>query len=74
MIALFVWLYKVLKFAGEHPDIAVLEGAEWSGYQRFQAAAKGFIPAASEPIQTASGETSLAVTTTAPKQPEEGQE
>src|SRR5262252_7670791 len=42
--ALFLWLHRVLKFAGEHPDIAVLEGAEWSGYQRFQAAAKGFIP------------------------------
>jgi hypothetical protein len=39
-----VWFFSVLKFAGKHPDIAVLEGAEWSGYQRFQASAKGLLP------------------------------
>jgi hypothetical protein len=38
------WFIKVLDFAGKHPDIAVLEGAEWSGYQRDQTAAKGYIP------------------------------
>jgi len=31
------WLFGVLYFAGKHPDIALLEGAEWSGFQRFQA-------------------------------------
>lgn len=40
----FCWLHYVLKFAEQHPDIAVLEGAEWSSFQRFQAAAKGYSP------------------------------
>lgn len=40
----FGWLLYVLKFAEAHPDIAVLEGAEWSSFQRFQAAAKGYVP------------------------------
>jgi hypothetical protein len=48
VIAFFIWLFSVLKFAGNHPDIALLEGAEWSGYQRFQAAAKGYSPPATE--------------------------
>jgi len=46
--AFFVWLFCVLKFAGDHPDIAVLEGGEWSGYQRFQASAKGLIVSQAE--------------------------
>src|SRR4051812_6499898 len=36
----FVWLFYVLRFAEKHPDVAVLEGSEWSGFQKFQAAAK----------------------------------
>jgi hypothetical protein len=40
----FAWLFYVLRFASQHPDVAVLEGAEWSSFQRFQAAAKGFVP------------------------------
>jgi hypothetical protein len=43
-IVFFGWLFHVLKFAEQHPDIAVLEGAEWSSFQRFQAAAKGYLP------------------------------
>ena len=42
------WFRYVLKFAGEHPDVALLEGSEWSGYQRFQATAKGYSPKATE--------------------------
>jgi len=38
------WFRYVLKFAGEHPDVALLEGAEWMGWKRFEAAAKGYIP------------------------------
>lgn len=44
----FGWFGLVLKFAGDHPDAALLEGAEWSGYQRFQATAKGYIPKEAE--------------------------
>lgn len=44
----FLWFYQVIKFAGKHPDIALLEGAEWSGFQRFQAEAKGYFPKPSE--------------------------
>src|SRR5712692_664876 len=36
-----VWFFSVLWFSGKHPDIALLEDAEWSGYKRFEAAAKG---------------------------------
>ncbi|MGB9234743.1 MAG: hypothetical protein WCC04_10040 [Terriglobales bacterium] len=43
-VVFFGWLVHVLKFAEEHPDITVLEGAEWSSFQRFQAAAKGYVP------------------------------
>ena len=43
-VVFFGWLIYVLQFASKHPDVAVLEGAEWSGYQRFQAAAKGYTP------------------------------
>jgi hypothetical protein len=42
------WFRYVLKFAGDHPDIALLEGAEWSGYKRFEATAKGLSPPPSE--------------------------
>lgn len=49
-IIFFLWFFKVLKFAEAHPDIAVLEGAEWSSYQRFQASAKGYLPPSSEQV------------------------
>jgi hypothetical protein len=44
----FGWLFPVLRFAHKHPDAALLEGAEWSAFQRFQAQAKGYIPLAGE--------------------------
>lgn len=50
-----VWLSKVLTFAGKHPDVAVLEGAEWSGFQRFRAEAKGFIPPINSPVVLPNG-------------------
>jgi hypothetical protein len=53
VIVFLGWFLYVLKFAGEHPDIALLEGGEWSGFQRFQAAAKGYLPEASEKQPTA---------------------
>lgn len=43
-IIFFLWFFPVIRFAEKHPDTALLEGAEWSGFQRFQAAAKGYIP------------------------------
>jgi hypothetical protein len=43
-IVFFIWFFPVIRFAEKHPDAALLEGAEWSGFQRFQAAAKGYIP------------------------------
>ena len=52
-VIFFVWFIKVLKFAREHPDVTVLEGGEWSSYQRFQAAAKGFIPGPDDRTATA---------------------
>src|SRR2546422_1203811 len=35
----FIWFFYVLAFVAKHPDLALLEGAEWTGFQRFQAAA-----------------------------------
>jgi len=45
----FLWFYKVLKFSSDHPDLAVLDGVEWSSFQRFQASVKGSsLPVSSE--------------------------
>jgi hypothetical protein len=60
--AFFGWLIYVLRFASKHPDIAVLEGAEWSGYQRFQAAAKGYIPSIEEQRPTLAPGSALSLT------------
>ena len=48
------WFAYVLKFAGDHPDAALLEGAEWSSYRKFQATAKGYIPTTAEQQPTLS--------------------
>jgi hypothetical protein len=61
-IVFFGWLLYVLKFASQHPDIAVLEGAEWSSFQRFQAAAKGYVPAPAEQRPTLPPGSSLLLT------------
>lgn len=44
----FIWFFSVIKFVAAHPDVGLLEGAEWSGYKRFEAAAKGYIPPVAE--------------------------
>jgi hypothetical protein len=36
----FLWFLRVLDFASKHPDLALLEGAEWTGWKRFEAEAK----------------------------------
>jgi hypothetical protein len=53
-VIFFGWFAYVLKFAADHPDAALLEGAEWSSYHRFQAAAKGHIPSPAEQQPTLS--------------------
>jgi hypothetical protein len=47
-VVFFIWFFPVIRFAREHPAEAMLEGAEWSGYQRSQAEAKGYTPSAEE--------------------------
>jgi hypothetical protein len=65
------WFGCVLWFAGNHPDVAVLEGAEWSGYRKFQAAAKGYIPSSEEQRPSLSpGIGTLAVSEDIPKLPD----
>jgi hypothetical protein len=44
VVVFFLWFYGVLKFSSDHPDLAVLDGAEWSGWKKFEAAAKGIAP------------------------------
>jgi hypothetical protein len=36
----YLWFRRVLEFASKHPDLALLEGAEWTGWKRFEAEAK----------------------------------
>jgi hypothetical protein len=50
MIALvfFIWFFPVLRFCKDHPDAALLDGAEWTGYQRDRVAAKGYTPISGE--------------------------
>ena len=43
-----LWFFPVMHFVQKHPDMALLEGAEWTGWQRFQVAAKGYLPSAQD--------------------------
>ena len=43
-IVFLIWFFSVLNFSKKHPDLALLEGAEWTGWKRFEASAKGFLP------------------------------
>jgi hypothetical protein len=39
-IGFFLWFFPVIGFAKKNPAEALLEGAEWSGFKKFQASAK----------------------------------
>ena len=56
-LVFIAWFLFFLRFAGLHPDVALLEGAEEFGRKRFEAAAKGFMPppAAGNPPQDSGG-------------------
>ena len=41
---LFARFFPIMLLGRKNPGAALLEGAEWTGWQRFQAAAKGFLP------------------------------
>jgi uncharacterized protein YybS (DUF2232 family) len=61
----FVWFFPVIRFSGEHPAEAMLEGAEWSGYQRAQASAQGGTPSLEDRIlQFAPGSSTPSLPTT----------
>jgi hypothetical protein len=47
-IGFFVWYFPVISFAKKNPAEALLEGAEWSGFQRYRAEAKGYMPSAND--------------------------
>jgi hypothetical protein len=47
-LVFFLWFFPVIRFVEKHPDAALLEGAEWTGFHRFQAAAKGYLPSAED--------------------------
>ena len=49
---LIVWLAASFYYADKHPDAVLLEGAEWRGWQEFQASAKG-LPAPKETLSIA---------------------
>lgn len=48
-VGFFVWFFPVIKFAKKNPAEALLEGAEWSGFQKFQASAKNYVPGPDAP-------------------------
>jgi hypothetical protein len=43
-LVFIAWFLFFLRFAGLHPELALLEGAEGMGGKRFEADAKGFMP------------------------------
>jgi hypothetical protein len=43
-LIVLIWFTRVMQFASKHPDVALLEGAEWSGYKKFEATAKTVVP------------------------------
>jgi hypothetical protein len=51
-VGVFVlWFLKIIDYASKHPDAALLEGAEWSAYKRFEAKARSLpSPPADLPI------------------------
>jgi hypothetical protein len=48
VVVFFLWFFPVLRFCKDHPAAALLDGAEWQGYQRDQIAAQGYAP---EPLE-----------------------
>ena len=56
-LVFIAWFLFFLRFAGLHPDVALLEGTGEMGGKRFEAAAKGFIrpPAEMTPTQLPGG-------------------
>jgi len=54
----FGWLIAILRYTANHPESALLEGAEWTSWKRFEATAKGLgvppaAPAISDPAAPA---------------------
>jgi hypothetical protein len=69
-LGFFLWFFPVLRFVERNPDAGLLDGSEWTGFKRFQASAKGYIPDTSNPEPTTPTGTDFAVTVIAPKKPE----
>jgi hypothetical protein len=53
-LVFIAWFLFFLRFAGLHPELVLLEGAEGMGGKRFEANAKAFIPHPSEMTQNQS--------------------
>lgn len=51
-LVFIAWFLFFLRFAGLHPEVALLEAAEERGGKRFESAAKGFIPPPAEMTPT----------------------
>jgi hypothetical protein len=50
----FLWFFRVIKFSSDHPYLALLDGAEWTGWKKFEAAAKDVSPSAEQSKPTSS--------------------
>jgi hypothetical protein len=48
VIVFFLWFFPVLRFCKDNPAAALLDGAEWQGYQRLQMEAKNYTPTIEE--------------------------
>jgi hypothetical protein len=39
-LTFFLWLIAILRYTSKHPEAALLEGAEWTAWKKFEASAK----------------------------------
>lgn len=40
-VIFFLWYFLLLRFCEKHPDVALLEGGEWTSYKRFEQESRG---------------------------------
>jgi hypothetical protein len=49
-VVFLAWYFSSLAFTTRHPDIALLDGAEWTAWKRFEATAKGLKGPSTQPV------------------------
>lgn len=49
-LVFFLWLFAILRYTREHPEVALLEGAEWTAWKKFEASAKTVVTPPAFPV------------------------